>query len=102
MQKNKRELLTENLTEDETLLFAEGFDDAIIGVLDGVVVYSYVGCILECVLCMGIQSIEDAIEYIDFNVVGAYVGDKTPIFVDDMALRYDELEQVHNELKGVG
>jgi hypothetical protein len=26
----------------------------------------------------------DAIEYFDFNVSGAYVGEKTPIWVDDI------------------
>ena len=29
-------------------------------------------------------SLEEAIEYFDFNVCGAYVGEKTPIWVEDM------------------
>ncbi len=27
------------------------------------------------------MSEEEAIEYFDFNIIGAYVGDKTPVFV---------------------
>lgn len=29
------------------------------------------------------MSYEEAIEYFDYNVSGAYVGEKTPIWVDD-------------------
>jgi hypothetical protein len=29
------------------------------------------------------MSVEEAIEYFDFNVRGAYVGDKTPIWCED-------------------
>jgi len=28
--------------------------------------------------------IEDAIEYVQYNVVGAYVGPKTPLFIEVM------------------
>jgi len=30
------------------------------------------------------MSYEEAIEYFDFNVRGAYMGEKTPIWVEDM------------------
>jgi len=29
------------------------------------------------------MSHEDAIEHFDYNIAGSYVGDKTPIFVND-------------------
>jgi hypothetical protein len=30
------------------------------------------------------MSEEDALEHFDFNVSGAYVGEKTPIYVEDL------------------
>lgn len=67
--------------EPDTLI-ADGFDDAIVG-LDartGQVIYDYAHCIRILMSEQGFE-IHDAIEYMDFNVVGAYVGDKTPIFM---------------------
>ena len=28
------------------------------------------------------MNVEDALEHLDFNVIGAYVGEKTPIYMD--------------------
>ena len=33
---------------------------------------------------VGGMDMNDAIEYFDFNVRGSYVGEKTPIWCDDM------------------
>ena len=33
------------------------------------------------------MSYEEAVEYFDFNVEGAYMGEKTPIWVDDEFLQ---------------
>ena len=74
-------------------LFADGFDDAIIGfdATGGCAVYDYNKC-LE-ILCSPVppeqieafkgynMSREEAHEYMEFNVVSAYVGDFTPIFI---------------------
>ena len=72
-----RELLSE--MEGEWLL-ADGFDDAIIGVYDDKVVYSITKCIE---VLMKDMTEEEAVEYFDFNVIGVYVGEQTPIFVED-------------------
>lgn len=48
-----------------------------------VLVYSKTKC-LEILITRDKMGKEEAEEYFDFNVGGAYMGDKTPIWVDDM------------------
>jgi hypothetical protein len=67
---------------DEEFLKADGFDDAIIG-LDSSsnrLIYSYTKCIEILSECM---SVEEAVEHFEYNVVNAYVGEKTPIWCND-------------------
>ena len=70
--------------QDEEILKADGFDDAVIGIDEQSMrlVYSVKLCI-ELLILEG-MSMEDAIEHFDFNVSGAYVGEKTPIWCHDM------------------
>lgn len=67
---------------DETFLKADGFDDAIIGVDENQMrlIYSVSKCIE---ILMKDMCQEDALEYFSYNVSGAYVGDKTPIWCQD-------------------
>jgi hypothetical protein len=68
---------------EEDLLFADGFDDAIIG-LDTQnlrVIYSKQKMIETLLTDM---SVDDAIEYLDFNTWQTYVGEKTPIYMDEL------------------
>jgi hypothetical protein len=94
---NKLELLTD-IFIDEEFISADGFDDAIIGVSElkpsgvYVIVYSISKC-LKILMERDGMTYEEAIEYFDFNVAGAYVGEKTPIWVDD-ALFDDNAEPV--------
>jgi hypothetical protein len=68
---------------DEELLFADGFDDAIMGLDTNNlrVVYSKQKMIEILEPEMGL---DDAIEYLEFNTWCAYVGDKTPIYMDEI------------------
>ena len=68
--------------EDETFLKADGFDDAIIGVDDVSMrlIYSVSKCIK---ILEKYMKYTEALEYFDFNVSGAYVGEKTPIWCND-------------------
>ena len=62
-------------------MFIDGFDDAIIGV-DEVnlrVVYD-IDEIIN-ILMRDELTFDDAFDYYDYNIAGAYVGEKTPIFV---------------------
>lgn len=66
---------------DEGMLVADGFDAAIIGVTEGmepVVVYDWAKCVE---ILQKDMSEEDALEHMSFNVTGAYVGPRTPIFI---------------------
>lgn len=64
---------------------ADGFDDAIIGIAslpggEDVVVYDYYQCCIILETRDGMTE-EESVEYMEFNVVGAYVGPDTPVFV---------------------
>lgn len=66
----------------EELLLADGFDEAIVGVtygyMENQIVYDFDKCVE---ILMRDMSEEDALEHMSFNVTGAYVGERTPIFV---------------------
>ena len=68
--------------EDELFLRADGSDEAIIGFEESSMklIYSVSKCIQ--ILCRDMNEV-DAIEYFSFNVQGAYVGEKTPIWCMD-------------------
>lgn len=67
---------------DDGILFADGLDDAIIGICPESlrVVYSRTAVIDVLMDHMGV---EEAIEYAEYNTFNAYVGEQTPIWVDD-------------------
>tara|TARA_B100000123_G_C25352760_1_gene263579 strand:- start:96 stop:335 length:240 start_codon:yes stop_codon:yes gene_type:complete len=63
----------------------DGFDNAIIGVgernnTDSMIVYDY-DKMVKVLVTRDDMSYEEAEEYIDFNIVGAWIGDTTPIIV---------------------
>jgi hypothetical protein len=68
---------------DDTL-YADGFEDALIGI--GIqfdkrlAVYDYEKCV-EILIDKEKMNREEAEEWMEFNVVGAYVGEHTPIFL---------------------
>ncbi|WP_273854045.1 hypothetical protein [Guptibacillus spartinae] len=64
-------------------LFADGFDDAIIGYVQRcgmmVVLYDARKCIEILVIDEGMTE-EEALDYFSYNVLGAWVGENTPAF----------------------
>ena len=65
------------------MLLADGFEDAVIGYIEGmreaaVVVYDREKCIQ---ILMKDMSHEEAEEYFAYNVEGAYVGEMTPVYM---------------------
>lgn len=66
---------------DLELLQADGFDNAIIGLepLSGRVIYDIDKMVI--VLTEEGLTTTEAIEYLDYNVLNAYVGDNTPIYI---------------------
>ena len=79
-----RKELCEHFGDD--LLFADNFDNSIIGVTtgfnSGVVVYDGNKMVKELMYQHNMTD-EEAWEYLEYNVFGAYVGEKTPIYVLD-------------------
>lgn len=74
--------------KDNKPLLAEGFDSAVLGMSRGtlgedVAVYSIDRCIDVLVKRDGMSE-DEAIEYMNFNVLDAYMGPMTPIFVYEM------------------
>jgi len=63
----------------------EEFDDALAGVgqqfNNVIAVYDYERCIEILVNDSHDMSDEEAREYFEYNVIGAYVGERTPIFI---------------------
>jgi hypothetical protein len=76
------EQIMDELKDAEALL-ADGFEEALVGHTQGpnvVAVYEYDMCVHILMERDG-MSCMDAVEYMGFNVLGAYVGEKTPLFV---------------------
>jgi len=75
------EELVEQLEENECLL-ADGYEAALIGITEGanpVAVYNSDLCV-ECLMKQGMTR-EDAVEWFYYNTIGAYAGEKTPVFL---------------------
>lgn len=83
------------------MLFADGFDDAIVGVVNGirkesemVVAYSQEKCIEILMKQFSENESSDddedlymtSYEYYQYNVVGGYVGPYTPVFIEECQL----------------
>ena len=79
-----REELSESYGDD--LLFADGYDGAIIGVAIGIdsgrVVYSVPKMIHLCSTSSDMDYTE-SLEWLEYNTFCAYVGDNTPIYFND-------------------
>lgn len=80
------------ILEEEECLTADGFDDALVGCTYGanvVAVYD-INKMVEILMEEG-TDYEDAVEFLDYNVVGAYLGEKTPLYVNFVT------KEVHND-----
>lgn len=81
--------LEENYPDDiDDILLADGFDDAFLGVVEGFglerkACYDTEKCI-EILMDDGEMRRCEAEEYFNFNVIGAYVGERTPIFLNKL------------------
>lgn len=68
-------------------LFADGFDDAIIGMEMNSDVYRVVYGIEKMIFILmhrDSMSEEEALEYLEYNVFSAYLGEGTPIYIYQM------------------
>ena len=87
----KRERMAEELegagfADGEGPLFADGLDDAILGVsrrfgqATPLVAYDY-GRVISTPMERDGMGREEAEEFFEFNIIGSWVGDGTPLFV---------------------
>jgi len=71
--------------DDEKILLADGLENAFMGVgrqfHHPVAIYSYKKVIK--ILMRSKMSHEEAVEYFDYNIAGAFIGDQTPVFLQD-------------------
>lgn len=83
MNNNILQSIVENCPDQEFVI-ADGFDDCVIGYEEssGRLIYSTIECVRT--LQADGMSEEDALDYFYYNVQGAYVGDLTPIWCNDM------------------
>jgi hypothetical protein len=83
--KTLKEKIIDELGEDENVLLADGFDDAFVGIGRQfgrpIAVYNKSKCID---ILQEDMSEEEAEEYFQFNVEGAWVGENTPIFLETL------------------
>ena len=80
------------ILEEEECLTADGFDDALVGCTYGanvIAVYD-INKMVEILMEEG-TDYEDAVEFLDYNVVGAYLGEKTPLYINFVT------QEVHND-----
>lgn len=81
-----REQYSQHYGDD--ILFADGFDNAIIGICSGFdsgrVVYS-IQKMLDILFKDAGMPYDEGMEYLEFNTINAYVGEKTPIYLDDVS-----------------
>jgi hypothetical protein len=81
------------MIEENKTLFADGFDEAMLGITDDSrIVYSKVQ-MLEILVSRDEMSVEEAIEFLEYNTWNTYVGDYTPIYVNDFDSDAEEIEQ---------
>ena len=69
----------------DELILADGFEEALIGICEGFggtisVAYDRDKCIDILVERDGMEY-EEAVEYFEFNVIGSWVGEHTPVYI---------------------
>lgn len=92
--------------DEQKYLKADGFDDAIVGTAHGIGVNEDAGPILvydidKCIDILMDTNPDwervDAEEYFSFNVIGAFVGPQTPIFLDRGYVEYSKAQKKLDE-----
>jgi len=76
---------------DEETIYAAGFDEAFIGLGTqfnrDLAVYDFEKCV-DILMDRDGMSYDEAVEYMDFNVIGSYVGVYTPVFLN----RFEDID----------
>lgn len=95
-------ILNEINESAEGSIILDGFDDAIIGITEEFgkeprILYSK-DKILEILTSDNHMDILEAIEYYEFNILGSYLGERSPIFLDKTIIEMkDEMSWFNND-----
>lgn len=87
------------IESNEEIILADGWDSAFLGIgtqFNKCVAVYDLGRIINILMHRDQMTYEEAREYIDFNITGAYVGPHTPIF-----LEYVDITNVRNGLEAL-
>tara|TARA_R110000824_G_scaffold266851_1_gene455873 strand:- start:871 stop:1131 length:261 start_codon:yes stop_codon:yes gene_type:complete len=82
----KTKLTIEEIAElNPEAMMADGFDDAILGLCkqfgtEPLVAYDYEQCI-QILMDRDSMTRDEALDFMEFNVIGSYVGMHTPVFI---------------------
>jgi hypothetical protein len=84
MSEQSDQLKAEIAEQNEEAVFFDGHDEDLIGIatrfgMEPVAAYDYRKFIAR--LVSGGMSQDEAVEWFDFNTIGAWLGDSTPIFI---------------------
>jgi hypothetical protein len=78
--------IKKTMGEDEKILLADGLENAFMGIGRQfhypIAIYSYKK-VIKILMRDHRMDKEEAIEYFDYNIAGAFVGDQTPLFLQD-------------------
>ena len=71
---------------DDAPLFADGLDDAIVGICPDTlrVIYSRNKCV-DILVDRDEMTTEEAYDFLEYNTFNAYVGEYTPIWIEDFS-----------------
>jgi hypothetical protein len=92
--------------EEKLMKLADGFEDAFVGSTisafsrEQVAVYDHDKCLLILMHDNGMSE-EEAIDYFNYNVIGSWVGEDTPVFMNQHSITNieDYLEEQDEEKK---
>ena len=85
---NRRQEIVDDYGDDEFLFLSEPeYDEAILGIArrigqEDVVAYDYNKICDIAATLINDDDPTTVMEYVEFNIIGAYVGERTPVFVD--------------------
>lgn len=91
--------MSDDANDEKGLLLADWLDDAFVGlmmrfnVLDPIACYDY-DRVIQGFMKDGMTE-EEAVEFFEFNVIGAWVGERTPCYLRRMSL--DEAIEIASE-----
>jgi hypothetical protein len=84
-KKNENPVIARLAEENENALLADGYEDALIGVGHraggAIAVYDCEKC-LKVLMDRDKMTYEEAQEFFDFNTLGSFVGEFTPVFLE--------------------